>query len=394
MSATTTRRRSITKTHERISQLGWEPDYFQPADKYPTRYKFPLKAKDPMKHIMREYLPMELEKDERVYGGQDAAVRAEMTSKTGRRWMEIIKPYIVTTAYAEVGAGRTMSMLIDAIPNNELRNGYHVQFVDEIRHTGLQMALARWYAKHVPDPSGWHLGPATLSKDPGTRQALNMLSHFIVGDPVQCAFTLMVVAETAFTNIAFVALPDVGARNGDFTLPTTYLSVQSDEARHISNGYATLLTVLQEDENAPADRARPRAGLVDQPRLPRRLRLGDHGVQLRRPLRPRELPRQVGALDRERLVPLVRVEARQARSQLPARDVRPRQVAARARHGPQEHARRRGVLDAPLLAHGRARRARLRVARVEVPGLVRGVRRLPGRCFARRGTTRSSSSSC
>ena len=251
MSTTSTRRRSITKTHERISQLGWEPDYFQPADKYPSRYTFPTKAKDPMKHIMREYLPMELEKDERVYGGQDAAVRAEMTSKTGRRWMEIIKPYIVTTAYAEVGAGRCMSMLIDAIPNNELRNGYHVQFVDEIRHTGLQMALARWYAKHVPDPSGWHLGPATLSKDPGTRQALNMLSHFIVGDPVQCAFTLMVVAETAFTNIAFVALPDVGARNGDFTLPTTYLSVQSDEARHISNGYATLLTVLQEDDNAP-----------------------------------------------------------------------------------------------------------------------------------------------
>ena len=79
--STTTRRRSITKTHERISQLGWEPDYFQPADKYPTRYTFPLKAKDPMKHIMREYLPMELEKDERVYGGQDAAVRAEMTEQ-------------------------------------------------------------------------------------------------------------------------------------------------------------------------------------------------------------------------------------------------------------------------------------------------------------------------
>ena len=250
MSATT-RRRSITKTHERISQLGWEPDYFQPADKYPSRYKFPTKAKDPMKHIMREYLPMELEKDERVYGGHDAAVRAEMTSKTGKRWLEIIKPYIVTTAYAEVGAGRSMSMLIDAIPNNELRNGYHVQFVDEIRHTGMQMSLARWYAKHSPDPAGWNLGPSTLSKNPSTRQALNMLSHFIVGDPVQCAFTLQVVAETAFTNLAFVALPDVGARNGDFTLPTTYLSVQSDEARHISNGYATLLTVLQEDDNAP-----------------------------------------------------------------------------------------------------------------------------------------------
>ena len=178
--------------------------------KYPCRYKFPTKAKDPMKHIMREYLPMELEKDERVYGGHDAAVRAEMTSKTERRWLEILKPYIVATAYAEVAAGRCMSMLIDAVPNNELRNGYHVQFVDEIRHTGLQMALARWYAKHVPDPAGWNLGPKTLSRDPGMRQALNMLSHFIVGDPIQCAFTLQVVAETAFTNLAFVALPDVG----------------------------------------------------------------------------------------------------------------------------------------------------------------------------------------
>ena len=84
-----------------------------------------------------------------------------------------------------------------------------------------------------------------------TNPGLNMLSHFMVGDPIQCAFTLQVVAETAFTNVVFVATPDVAARNGDFTLPTTYLSVQSDEARHISNGYATLLTVLQDDHNAP-----------------------------------------------------------------------------------------------------------------------------------------------
>jgi hypothetical protein len=44
-----TRRRSITKTHERIAHLGWEPDYHQPAVRYPTRYQFPKNAKDPMK---------------------------------------------------------------------------------------------------------------------------------------------------------------------------------------------------------------------------------------------------------------------------------------------------------------------------------------------------------
>ena len=32
-----------------------------------------------MRHIVREYLPMELEKDERVYGGHDAAVDQGVT---------------------------------------------------------------------------------------------------------------------------------------------------------------------------------------------------------------------------------------------------------------------------------------------------------------------------
>lgn len=250
MTAPKTRRRSITKTHSRISQLGWEPTYHEPVISYPTKYHFPKKAKDPMKHIMREYLPMELEKDDRVYGGLDAAVRAAMPEKAEGRWLEILKAFIPVANFAEVSAGRCMSMLIDAVPNNELRNGYHIQFVDEVRHTGMQTALQRWYAKNSPDPEGFNMTPRAVTRSPVLTPALNMLSQFMVGDPIQCAFTLQVVAETALTNMAFVGLPDVGARNGDFTLPTTYMSVQSDEARHISNGYATLLTVLQDDRNA------------------------------------------------------------------------------------------------------------------------------------------------
>src|SRR5579875_1166255 len=209
-SGATTRRRSITKTHERIAKLGWEHTYHEPVVKYPTRYKFPKKAKDPMKHIMREYLPMELEKDERVYGGHDAAVRADMPAKAERRWLEFMKPFVTVTNFAEIGAGRCMSMLMEAVPNNELRNGYHVQFVDELRHTGMQMSLSRWYAKHTPDPAGWSMAARAFPRDPVTAGALNYVSHFFVGDPIQAAFTLQVVAETAFTNVVFVAFPDVG----------------------------------------------------------------------------------------------------------------------------------------------------------------------------------------
>ncbi len=204
-----------------------------------------------MKHIMREYLPMELEKDERVYGGHEAAVRAEMPVKAHERWLEILKPFINVTNYAEVGAGRCMSMLMAPCPTDELRNGYHVQFVDEIRHTGMQMSLARWYAKHVPDPAGWHLGPKALSGSVLSNPALNMLSHFIVGDPIQCAFTLQVVAETAFTNVVFVATPDVAARNGDFTLPTTYSIGPVRRGPPHLKRLRDALTVLQDDHNAP-----------------------------------------------------------------------------------------------------------------------------------------------
>src|SRR2546423_13894670 len=115
-------RRSITQTHERIAQLGGEPDR-ERAVRYPTRYRFPHKAKDPMKHIMREYLPMELEKDERVYGGHDAAVRAGMPHKAEPRGGENVKPYIIATPYAGGSGGRCNAMLVGAGPHDELRNG-------------------------------------------------------------------------------------------------------------------------------------------------------------------------------------------------------------------------------------------------------------------------------
>ena len=328
------KRRSITKTHERISQLGWQPSYHQPVTKYPTRYKIPTKAKDPMKQIMREYLPMELEKDERVYGGHDAAVRSGMTKNVSRRWQEILKPFIQVTNFAEVGAGRCMSLLIDAIPNNELRNGYHVQFIDEMRHTGLQMSLARWYTKNSWDPHGWNIGAQGLTRGPVTAPGVNMLSHFMVGDPIQCAFTLQVVAETALTNAAFVALPDVGMRNGDFALPTTYMSVQSDEARHISNGYATLLTVIQEDDNHDLIvRDLQQAWWINHAYLDTFTGAVCEYFS-RGPQRPRVLPGQVGPLDPRRLVPLLHHEAGQVRRRHPAGHVPP---GARAhRQGPDD----------------------------------------------------------
>src|SRR6202043_481303 len=60
---------------------------------------------------------------------------------------------------------------------------------------------------------------------------------------------LTVVAETAFTNTLFVAMPSEAARNGDYALPTVFLSVQSDESRHIGNGHSMLMAMINDPSN-------------------------------------------------------------------------------------------------------------------------------------------------
>ncbi len=83
-----------------------------------------------------------------------------MPHKAHERWLEILKAFIPVTNFAEIGAGRCMSMLMSAVPNNELRNGYHVQFVDEIRHTGHADVARALVRQERPRPGRLERRPA------------------------------------------------------------------------------------------------------------------------------------------------------------------------------------------------------------------------------------------
>lgn len=73
---------------------------------------------------------------------------------------------------------------------------------------------------------------------------------FITGDVMTSAcMYLTVVAETAFTNTLFVAMPSEAARNGDHALPTVFLSVQSDEKPPYRQRHSLLMAALKEPEN-------------------------------------------------------------------------------------------------------------------------------------------------
>jgi hypothetical protein len=226
--------------------------YAQKPERYPTKYKIPRKTKDPFRHLIRDYLTMEEEKDNRQYGAlEDALARANVPAKAEPRWMEVLKSSLPITTFAEYAAMKSSGQLIDTIDNAELRQGYLAQMLDEVRHVNQEAYLIRYFARHAPDPEGFAQGVKLRGSNLFYRAGRAALEAFFVGDPIEGALNLQVVTETAYTNPTFVALTEVAAANGDEVTPTVFLSVQSDESRHMANGYATLAAVISNPDNLP-----------------------------------------------------------------------------------------------------------------------------------------------
>lgn len=241
---------SVGDAAAKIADLGWNPSYVQEAMTYPTDYKITKTPKDPMKQVLRSYFPMEEEKDNRVYGALDAALRGDMFRNVEPRWIEWMKLFLAIIPFPEISAARSMAMVARLTPGEELRTGFTMQMVDEFRHSTIQMNLKKWYMENYIDPAGFDITEEAFGKCYATTIGRQFGEGFLTGDAITAAsIYLTIVAETAFTNTLFVAMPSEAARNGDYALPTVFLSVQSDESRHIGNGHSMLMSMLKEPEN-------------------------------------------------------------------------------------------------------------------------------------------------
>lgn len=243
---------SVSNQHEKIKAFDWEPSYFRRDALYPTKYKIPPKTKDPFRTLVREYVGMEEEKDDRQYGAlEDALGRMNNSSHAEPRFMEVMKPVLAIVDFGEYAAMKCTAMLVDTVENAELRQGYLAQMIDEVRHVNQEAYLMRYFAKHAPDPAGFNSGFQMRAFDPIGRPGRAVFEAFMNDDPITNSLNLQVVAETAYTNPLFVAVTEIAAANGDQATPSVFLSIQSDESRHMANGYSTLAAVLSEPDNLP-----------------------------------------------------------------------------------------------------------------------------------------------
>ena len=197
----------MAKAHQKIQELSWEPQYHEPVSQYGTDYTFhKAQKKDPLKQVLRSYFPMQEEKDKRVNGAQDGAIRGSMFRQVQERWLEWQKLFLSFVPLSEISAARAMPLLFRTVPNPELHNGQAIQMIDEVRHSTIQQNLKRLYMNNYIDPAGFNDGLPNLQNQCGTigRQ---FAEGFITGDAITAAsIYLTIVAETAFTNTLFVAM--------------------------------------------------------------------------------------------------------------------------------------------------------------------------------------------
>src|SRR5947199_10767514 len=134
MPAASARRQSRTKIHDKIQELSWAPTFATPVDKYPTDYTFEkAPKKDPMKQVLRSYFPMEEEKDQRVYGAMDGAIRGNMFRHVQQRWMEWQKLFLSIIPFPEISTASAMTLAISTIPNQEIQNSLAVKIINALR---------------------------------------------------------------------------------------------------------------------------------------------------------------------------------------------------------------------------------------------------------------------
>lgn len=193
---------------EKIADLGWNPSYVQEAMTYPSDYKITKAPRDPMKQVLRSYFSMQEEKDNRVYGALDAALRGDMFRNVEPRWVEWMKLFLAIIPFPEISAARSMAMVSRLAPGEDLRTGFTMQMVDEFRHSTIQMNLKKWYMENYIDPAGFDITEEAFGKCYATTIGRQFGEGFLTGDAMTAAcMYLTVVAETAFTNTLFVAMP-------------------------------------------------------------------------------------------------------------------------------------------------------------------------------------------
>lgn len=234
--------------------LDWTPEYVDRDELFPPFASdasgVPAAAweawDEPYKVSYREYVEIQRQKDEALYGLKNGVARAKFVENADPRWRAIIKEHYGVASVAEYFAGLSEAKLARFAPSAAWRSVATIGMLDEIRHGQLQLFFPHSYVK-LDDQFDW-AHKMYHTNEWGTIAARSLFSDlFLAGTAVDAAIAETLVFETAFTNLQFLGMASDALKVGDVEFSALLQSIQTDEARHSQQGAAVVEVLIRHD---------------------------------------------------------------------------------------------------------------------------------------------------
>lgn len=111
--------KTLVAVHEKAKQYDWPFTVRDQGPKYETRYRTPPTGKDPFRILIRDYMKMEAEKDDRTYGFLDGVLRKRIADEIQPRFMECMKLTLPDLTNAEFQAVAAAGGIIASVQNQD-----------------------------------------------------------------------------------------------------------------------------------------------------------------------------------------------------------------------------------------------------------------------------------
>lgn len=195
------------------------------------------KFKDPFEIVPPNYYAIQAEKENMLVNNYELISRYNLSRDFDARWLQLIRLAMVALPSPEYAIGSAFGALALRVPGASWRLGVMAQMFDEHRHGQNDLRNAAELNKQFP---GVFKTRNTQFKHMWLMQIFRSyfedINSTLSRDVLEGVVGLNWCLEVALSNMIFGGLPGVSVQSNDTRTAQHFMSIQSDESRHMSLG--------------------------------------------------------------------------------------------------------------------------------------------------------------
>lgn len=204
------------------------------------------KFQDPFQIIPPQYYMIQAEKERMLVNNYELISRYNLSQDFDARWLQLIRLAMVALPGPEYAIGSAFGAAALRVPGARWRLGVMAQMFDEHRHGQNDLRNAAEINKEFP---GVFSKRVTQFNHMWLMQIIRNyfedVNATLSRDVLEAVVGLNYCLEVALSNIIFGGLPAVSVQSNDTRTAQHFMSIQSDESRHMSLGNEMLRFALE-----------------------------------------------------------------------------------------------------------------------------------------------------